>query len=124
MISAFEYVKVLIFIILGLGITQILTAIADLIHESKRMNAYWPHVLWVLIVLILHVQEWWIIYDLKNYAPWRLQTFLFIMVYPIKLFVLARLLFPFGIQEGMIGLKVFHQENYRKIFFSLLAWLS
>jgi hypothetical protein len=73
-------------------------------------------VLWVLIVLILHVQEWWIIYDLKNYAPWRLPTFLFIMVYPIILFVLARLLFPFGIQEGMIDLKAFYQDNYPKIF--------
>lgn len=116
MISAFEYVTVLISIILGLGIAQILTAIADLIHQSNRVKIYWPHVLWVLIVLILHVQEWWIIYDLKNYAPWRLPTFLFVMLYPIILFVLARLLFPFGIQEGMIDLKVFYQENYRKIF--------
>ena len=116
MISAFEYVTVLISIILGLGITQILTAIADLIPQSKRVKVYWPHLLWVLIVLILHVQEWWIIYDLKTYTPWRLPTFLFVMLYPIILFVLARLLFPFGIQEGIIDLKVFYQENYRKIF--------
>ncbi|MCX8490804.1 MAG: hypothetical protein ORN54_07020 [Cyclobacteriaceae bacterium] len=116
MISAFEYVTVLISIILGLGITQILTAIADLIHQSKRVKIYWPHLLWVLIVLILHVQEWWVTYDLKNYAPWRLPTFLFIMVYPIILFVLARLLFPFGIQNGIIDLKVFYHENHRKIF--------
>lgn len=38
------------------------------------------------------------------------------MVYPIILFVLARLLFPFGIQEGMIDLKAFYQDNYPKIF--------
>ena len=116
MISAFEYVTVLISIILGLGITQILTAIADLIHQSKRVKVYWPHLLWVIIVLILHVQEWWITYDLKSYAPWRLSTFLFIMVYPIVLFILARLLFPFGLQEGTIDLKLFYKENYRKIF--------
>jgi hypothetical protein len=30
--------------------------------------------------------------------------------------VLARLLFPFGIQEGMIDLKAFYQDNYPKIF--------
>ncbi len=51
--------------------------------------------------------------------------FLLIMVYPIILFVLARLLFPFGIQEGMIDQNLFYQENYRKIFlFSLLALLA
>jgi hypothetical protein len=73
-------------------------------------------VLWVLIVLIRACPKRWIIYKLKTYAPWRLPTFFLIMVYPIILFVLARLLFPFGIQEGMIDQNVFYQENYRKIF--------
>ncbi len=60
MISAFEYVTVLISIILGLGITQILTGIADLFQKSDRVKFYWPHILWVLFVLILHIQEWWV----------------------------------------------------------------
>jgi hypothetical protein len=116
MISAFEYVTVLISIVLGLGITQVLTGIADLIHQSKRVKVYWPHLIWVLLVLIMHVQDWWVTYDLKNYAPWRLPTFLFTMLYPVNLFVLARLLFPFGIQEGVVDLKVFYFENYKKLF--------
>lgn len=116
MISAFEYVTVLISIILGLGITQILTGIADLVHQSKRVKIYGPHLLWVLIVLVLHVQEWWVTFDLRTFAPWRLPIFLFVMIYPIILFILARLLFPFGIQEGIIDLKEFYYENYRKIF--------
>ncbi len=116
MISAFEYVTVLISIILGLGITQILTGIADLIHQSGRVKVYWPHLLWVLIVLVLHVQEWWVTYDLRHYVPWRLPTFLFIMIYPVILFILARLLFPFGLQEGLIDLKTFYYGNYRKFF--------
>lgn len=116
MISAFEYVTILISIVLGLGITQILTGIADLIHQSNRVRVYWPHGLWVLLVLVMHVQDWWVTYDLRNYAPWRLPVFLFNMLYPVNLFVLARLLFPFGIQEGTVDLKVFYFENYRKIF--------
>lgn len=116
MISAFEYVTVLISIILGLGITQILTGIADLIHQSNRVKLYWPHLLWVFIILVLHVQEWWVTYELKDFQLWRLPTFLFVMIYPIILFILARLLFPFGFQEGVIDLKEFYFENYRKIF--------
>ena len=60
MISAFEYVTVLISIVLGLGITQILTGVADLIHQSKRVRVYWPLMIWVLLVLVMHVQEWWV----------------------------------------------------------------
>lgn len=116
MISAFEYVTVLISIVLGLGITQVLTGIADLVHQSNRVKVYWPHFVWVFLVLLMHVQEWWVTYDLKNYEPWRLPTFFFIMLYPVNLFILARLLFPFGMQEGIIDLKTFYFENYRKIF--------
>lgn len=91
MISAFEYVTVLISIILGLGITQILTGIADLIHKSERAKVYWPHLIWILFVLLLHIQEWWVTYELKNYQSWRLPTFLFNMAYPVNLFVLDTL---------------------------------
>lgn len=126
MISAFEYVTVLISIILGLGITQILTGIADLIHKSERVKLYWPHLIWILFVLLLHIQEWWVTYELKNYHPWRLPTFLFIMAYPVNLFVLARLLFPYALKTPVIDLKTFYFHNYRKIFlvFAISAFLS
>ncbi|MBS1680499.1 MAG: hypothetical protein JST48_02195 [Bacteroidetes bacterium] len=126
MISAFEYVTVFISIILGLGVTQILTGIADLIHQNRRVKIYWPHLIWVLLVLILHVQEWWVTFELRGYGPWRLPVFLFIILYPVVLFVLARLLFPFGFTDGEIDLKKFYFENYRKIFLfgAILGLLS
>ena len=126
MISAFEYVTVFISIILGLGVTQILTGIADLVHQNERVKVYWPHLIWVLLVLVLHVQEWWVTFQLRSYGPWRLPVFLFVLLYPVTLFILARLLFPFGLNEGVIDLKKFYFENYRRIFLfgSLLAVLS
>ncbi|GHN03185.1 hypothetical protein WSM22_46740 [Cytophagales bacterium WSM2-2] len=126
MINAFEYVTVFISIILGLGVTQILTGIADLVHQKERVKVYWPHTVWVLLALILHVQEWWVIFELRTFERWRLPTFLFIMLYPTVLFILARLLFPFGYSEGAIDLKEFYYKNYRKIFLfvSILAMLS
>lgn len=126
MISAFEYVTVLISIILGLGITQILTGIADLFHKIEKVKFYWPHTLWVLFVLILQIQEWWVTYELKGYQPWRLPIFLFIMLYPVNLFVLARMLFPSSLKGKIINLKIFYFKNYKKIFllFVFSAFLS
>ncbi len=126
MISAFEYVTVFISIILGLGVTQILTGIADLVHQNERVKIYWPHLLWVFLVLVMHVQEWWVTFQLRSYGPWRLPIFLFILLYPVVLFILARLLFPFGFSEGVIDLKKFYFENYRRIFLFIviLAVLS
>lgn len=126
MISAFEYVTVFISIILGLGVAQILTGIADLVHQSDRVKVYWPHIIWILLVLILHVQEWYITFELRSFRAWRLPVFLFVLLYPIVLFITARLLFPFGLSDSTVDLKEFYYKNYRKIFLfgSLLALLS
>ena len=126
MISAFEYVSVFISIILGLGVTQILTGIADLVHQNDRVKIYWPHLIWILLALVMHVQEWWVTFELRDYSPWRLPIFLFVLLYPVVLFILARLLFPFGFSEGTIDLKKFYFENYRRIFLfvAILALLS
>ncbi len=126
MISAFEYVTVFISIILGLGVTQILTGIADLVHQNERVKIYWPHLVWVLIVLILQVQEWYITFERRTFEAWRLPIFLFVLLYPTVLFILARLLFPFGYGEGTIDLRKFYYENYRRIFLfgAILAFLS
>jgi len=126
MISAFEYVTVFISIILGLGVTQILTGIADLVHQNDRVKIYWPHLVWIFLALVMHVQEWWVTFELRSYGPWRLPTFLFVLLYPVVLFILARLLFPFGLSEGRVDLEKFYFENYRRIFLfvAILALLS
>lgn len=125
-INAFEYITVFISIILGLGVTQILTGIADLVHQNDRVKLYWPHLVWIVLVLVLHVQEWYITFELRTFTAWRLPVFLFVLLYPIVLFITARLLFPFGLNDDTIDLKEFYFKNYRKIFLfgAILALLS
>lgn len=120
MISSFEYVTVLISIVLGLGITQILTGVARLIQKHKKITFYWPHLLWINFILFLHIQEWWVMYELKTFVPWRLPVFLFVMLYPVNLFVLAKLIFPDGMKGKIIDLKKFYFENFQKIFSMLI----
>ena len=114
--TPFEYVIVLISIILGLGVTQIMTGVADLVHQWDRVKLYWPHLTWVVLVFVLHIQEWWDVYSLQSFGAWRLPTFLFFTLYPVNLFILARILFPFNPQEEQIDLKLFYYANFRRIF--------
>jgi hypothetical protein len=51
---------------------------------------------------------------LKSVAEWPLLLFLFIILYPINLYVLAHLLFPS--HEGGFDTQEFYSSNYRKIF--------
>ena len=113
--TAFEYITVLISIILGMGITQIVTGIAEMVAQWNRIKLYWPHILWIAFVFFLHIQDWWETFSLQQFTLWKLSTFMFLILYPINLFILARLLFPFG-QTESVDFKDYYYSNYRKFF--------
>lgn len=114
--SPFEYVIVLISIIIGLGITLVLTGIAQLIREEQRVTLFWPFLVWIGLVFVMHIHEWWVTYQLKSTVTWRLPTFLFIILYPILLFILANLLFPDSWEKHNRNMKQFYFAIYQKFF--------
>lgn len=116
-ISAFEYITILISIILGLGITHILSSLVRLL-QIPGVQSYWPHMIWVMLVLLLHIQEWFVLYELKDLKVWRMVTFLFVILYPINLFISANLLFPLNINEENCAFKPFYFEHIQKIALS------
>ena len=93
-ISPFEYVSILVSIILGLGITQILSSFSDLLYNHKKVKFYLPHSIWVIFVLFLHIQDWFVTYQLKDKMIWELPELVFILLYPIMLFMAAKMLIP------------------------------
>jgi hypothetical protein len=114
--TPFEYVSVLISIILGLGITLVLTGVAELIKRWNTSIHFWPYLIWILLVFVLHLQEWWICYELRSIDSWSLPSFLFVISYPILLFILANLLFPKDWSIEPLNFKDFYFENQTKFF--------
>jgi hypothetical protein len=113
--SPFEYVIVLISVILGLGITTILTGIAELIKHRQTEGVFIPYIIWILVVFVLHIQEWWVSYQLKSVELWTLQYFLLIVLYPINLYILAHLLFPGGF-SGEFNSREFYLKHHPRFF--------
>ena len=116
-VNPFEYVSILISIILGLGITQILSAITDLLYHYKKVKFYWPHLLWIGFILFLHVQDWFVTYQLREKHSWYLPELFFILFYPILLFAIAKMLLPTNESEERYNMKLFYMSQYRIIFF-------
>jgi len=58
----FEYIIVIISIILGLGIIRLLGSLEIVFSEHR----YWPHAVWVLSLFWLHVQNWWGLWELRS----------------------------------------------------------
>jgi hypothetical protein len=104
-VDAFEYLSVLISIVLGLALTQLLTSAARLIQSRSRVKAYWPALLWAGSLLVILVQSWWAMFEFRDHAPWTLPEFALVLAHPTLLFFMAVLLLPDSEREGVIDLK-------------------
>ena len=104
-----------------MGITQIVSGLASIIHRWEKVKIYWPHLVLVILVFVIHIQEWWDAYSMRNYDYWRLPTFLFIILYPVNLYILSRILFPVNWRGKEIDLKTFYFANFRRVFMLMIS---
>lgn len=119
--DAFEYLSVLISIVLGLGITQLLSGFSRWLVQRATFRAYGPAIAWAAFLLVVHVQTWWSMFGLRHYAEWSFLQFSIVLLQPILLFLLATLVLP-GSSASDLDLK----GNYfaqRPWFFGLFLFL-
>ncbi len=113
--TPFEYVSVLISLILGLGLTLILSGIARIIKRWETIQPFGPYFIWISLAFVLHIHEWWETYQLTVLSSWSMPMFLFVILYPILLFILANLLFPSRWPKSL-DLKEFYFSICHKFF--------
>lgn len=120
--DAFGYLSVLLSIILGLAITQVLQGFRGLMLARSRLRSYWPSVAWAILLLVIDVQVWWAMYELRLRPDWSFLDFAVVLAQTVPLYLLAGLVLPDIGSEGSIDLRVHYYENHRW-FFTMLALL-
>jgi hypothetical protein len=117
----FDYLAVLISIILGLGITQLLTGVGRWIEQRSVLRGYSPAMIWAGILLLVHVQTWWSMFGLRFVTEWTFVRFAVVLLQPIVLYLLATIVLP--TERGpVLDLRVNYRDQ-RRWFFGLLAFL-
>jgi len=76
--GAFEYLSVLISIILALGMTRVLGGVGEMLQARSRHRIYWVHVIWIVNLFLYLVIAWWIFYRWRDQQPWTFYLFLFV----------------------------------------------
>jgi uncharacterized membrane protein HdeD (DUF308 family) len=57
--AAFEYLSVLISIILALGMTRVLAGVGEMLQARSHRRIYWVHAMWVINLFLYLVIAWW-----------------------------------------------------------------
>ena len=120
--TPFEYLSVLISIIVGLAITQLLSGAARLIQLRRRVRPHATTLCWMVFLFLLDTQIWWAAFFRRFNQDWNFFLFLFYLLMPILAFLLSYLVLPELGDEDEIDLAENFNGN-RPWFFGLCALL-
>jgi hypothetical protein len=109
------HVRVLFSIILGLGISRLLTGVARIVQHPKQYRVYWVHLLWAAFVFLYLINFWWWEYRLAAVQRWTFPLYFFIAIYAVLLFLLCVLLFPDEMAD-YDGFKAYYYSRRQWIF--------
>lgn len=90
----FEFLMVLVSIIIGLAIAELLTGSARLLRERTTVEFYWLHTVLILGVGLAMLQIWWESWHLRDVPAVSFLQLCLLLASPIALFMMAHLLFP------------------------------
>lgn len=124
--NAFSYVMVLVSIILGLGITHLLSSFSEVIHRvrgvGKPIRVEGVYLIWVSYSILYLVSFWWWEFKYQQIEiEWSFGLYLFIIAYAISLFMMAAILVPTSLEEVNDTFEYFIEG--RRWFFGMGLWV-
>jgi hypothetical protein len=121
-VSKFEYLSVLISIVIALGITEVTVSWGRVLQSRERVTFSWLHGFWSVVALFLMVQLWWGFWNFRLVETWTLPSLLLVVGEAINLVLCGLLLAPRLEGDRALDLQVLFLHN-SKLFFLLGALL-
>lgn len=109
----FEYVAVLVSIIVALGIAQLLSGVARMIEKPEGQRVYWVHLIWAAWLFLYLIFFWWFEFQLNTVGEWTFYAYAVLVGYATVLFLMSAILFPSRGHEGI---------DFEERFFARRGW--
>jgi len=110
----FEYVGVLVSIVVGLAMAHILTGVSRTLQALGQIKLYWVHALWTVNIMAYLVFFWWFMYHWSGVESWNFFLFVFLLLYAVALYLISALLFPGEVSSGF---------DFREHYFRTNRWV-
>jgi hypothetical protein len=108
------HVRVLFSILLGLGVSRLLSGVAQIVQHPKANKVYWVHLLWALFLFLYMIHFWWWEYRLQAIQQWTFAIYFFIAMYAVVMFLLCVLFFPEQLAD---------YGSFKAYFYSRRQWI-
>jgi hypothetical protein len=93
-VELFEFLMILISIVLGLGVTEVLAGLGRLLRARASVRWYWIHVFFQLGIFLAILQLWWESWSFRLISEVTFPQSVILLLGPIMVFLIAHLLYP------------------------------
>lgn len=118
----FEYISVLLSIVISLALAHLLSAIAQMIDRGIGRFSI-PLAQWIAFCLFLCVDYWFTIWRVHDQTVWTLAYVSLLLAQAALIYVASWLIVPSTFADEPIDLKAFFDRNRRK-FMSIILILA
>jgi hypothetical protein len=112
--SEFEFLAVLISVVMGLGVTNLLAGVGRTIHRRKQVRPDAVHTLWSATAFLVLILNWWVFFQWSDFPDWSFEAFLAIVLWAVALYMLSVVLYPPDMAED---------EDFREVFEINRQWI-
>lgn len=92
--SEFEFISVLISMVVGLGIGMLLRGVGQAVHERRQAPIDSVHMVWTASVFLNLVLNWWVLFSWRDQEVWSFTLFLSLIVWAVALYLPVVFLYP------------------------------
>ena len=114
--ESFNYLSVLLSIVLGLAIMQVLQGFRGLILTRANLKLYSPTLVWAGLSLLISIQGWWASFGMRAHVNWTFAAFFVVLLHAISVYMVAALVLPDVTAEAIVDL--------RDHYFTHRSWFS
>ena len=116
--SRFEYLSVLVSIVIALGLTEISAGWLRLLRNRTRVRFSALHAAWSLFSVLMLIQLWWGFWQYRAVEAWSFPGLLAVVGESLLLAFAGTVLLPEVAPDRELDLRAYFQEQSR-LFFSM-----
>jgi hypothetical protein len=111
--TEFEFLSVLISIVIGLGLTHLLSGLGRAFYLRQTSKPDAVHVAWTITIFFLLVLNWWVMLLWKDFNDWTFAVFFLLTMWTTSMYILALALYPPRLPDDV---------DYRALFEANRTW--
>ena len=111
--SEFEFLSVLVSIVIGFGLTHLLGGLGRAFHFRRENKMDAVHVGWTITVFFVLILNWWVFLLWRDFGTWTFSTFFTVILWTTSFYVMALALYPPSLSKDV---------DYRAMFEANRTW--